>query len=360
MGQPAARALIDIGAHTGLILTGSLNVYIGGGQAARKGDAVACSSHGDSSIVEGSSSVLINGMAAARKGDKTSCGTPPIPPPQGQTPAPDKIYHKTWNKNANEDGTAKTDYPDVLDITAVDAYAGLKDRTGNGSYDQAVAGFALMDFQAHGDWEPFGGKYGGIGASGGFSVAKADALAGAYGSNGVYGAEASANASYLSGNAEVHIGKEDGPLYASGGASGDVFYAEAYADAELYTGGSESRYGFYAGAGAEAGLAQGSLSGETTVGLLNIKTHVDGDIGAVGGTVGGGFYVDTDDYIVNVKVDLGFDIGLGVQGGFDISLNYKPLVDLWNWIFSSDSDSAPTPTVVEGTILTGCFSVLIG
>ncbi|MBQ0152141.1 MAG: PAAR domain-containing protein, partial [Chryseobacterium sp.] len=51
MGKPAARALIDQGAHTGPITTGSFNVLIGGKPAARKGDAITCSSHGVASII---------------------------------------------------------------------------------------------------------------------------------------------------------------------------------------------------------------------------------------------------------------------------------------------------------------------
>ena len=73
MGKPAARAIIDQGAHAGPITVGSFNVLIGGKPAARKGDPITCSAHGVASIIEGSSSVFINGIPAARKGDKSSC-----------------------------------------------------------------------------------------------------------------------------------------------------------------------------------------------------------------------------------------------------------------------------------------------
>lgn len=362
MGRPAARALKDIGAHTGLIITGSINVYIGGGPAARKGDAVACPLHGVASITEGSSSVFINGMPAARMGDKTSCGTPPIPAPQGPTQAPDMISHATMVQNANDDGTAKTDYPDNLSIRAMDAYAGLKDRTGDGSYDQAVAGFAMTDFQAKGDWKPLGGEYGGIGASGGFSVVKADALAGAYGSNGTYGAEASANASVVSGNAEVHIGKE-GTFYNSAEAEGEVLHAQAEAKGEAYWGGDSRKWGFDGSIGAEAELATGTLSLENENTFVRTKVDFGASAGAVGARANLGFYAAKDDYSLNLKVGGKLALLLGLKADVELSVKFKPFVDLYNLIFSSDSDSdsdsAPAPTVIEGTILTGCFTVLI-
>ncbi len=367
MGQPAARALIDIGAHVGLIMTGSINVFIGGGMAARKGDAITCALHGVASIVGGSSSVFINGMPAARMGDPTSCGTSPMPPMLGPTQAPDKISHATPASDVNADGTIKTDYPDNLSIRALDAYAGLKDKTGDGNYDQAVAGFAITDFQAKGEWQPFGGEYGGVGGSVGFSVAKGDALVGTYGGNGIYGSELNASVSYLEGNAEVHIGKE-GELYTSVGAEGTVLYAEAEAKRELYTGGSENRYGFYAGGGAGAGVAKGSITCEQETLFFDVKAHLDGDVGAVGGNAGLGFYIDTDDYIVNIKIELGIDIGIGAQGGLDISFKFKPIIDLFNSIFSPTPNTPAveqgaipnTPAVIPGVIITGCFTVLIG
>ena len=61
MGKPAARVIIDQAAHTGPIMMGSFNVIIGGKPAARKGDPITCSAHGQASIIEGSTSVLING-----------------------------------------------------------------------------------------------------------------------------------------------------------------------------------------------------------------------------------------------------------------------------------------------------------
>jgi uncharacterized Zn-binding protein involved in type VI secretion len=57
----------------GPILTGSLNVLIGGLPAARVTDKVTCVGPPDM-IVMGSPTVLINGLPAARMGDQTAHG----------------------------------------------------------------------------------------------------------------------------------------------------------------------------------------------------------------------------------------------------------------------------------------------
>jgi len=83
MSQPAARALVDTGAHTAPILMGSTNVFIENFPAARQGDPMTCPAvgHGPAIITGGSSSVFINGKPAARMGDATGCAAPPPPPP---------------------------------------------------------------------------------------------------------------------------------------------------------------------------------------------------------------------------------------------------------------------------------------
>lgn len=373
MGKPAARAIIDQAAHVGPITIGSLNVLIGGKPAARKGDPITCSAHGVASIIEGSSSVLINGISAARMGDKTSCGTPPTPPPAGPKAAEDDVTYWSPARGSNPiDGTAPSRYPDIITAKPVYAYGGFKDKTGDGSYDQIVGGFAAIDFQADADYTPFGERYGGVGGSGGFNVLKADGVLGAYGSNGIYGAEANAAGSVMSGNAEAHIGKED-IAYAQGEAKGDLGYGEAGADAEGYWGGTESRYGFNMSAVAEAGIARGSVG--ATGELLGFKlgnsradqtiqgsdgtwdkkpggnrggNYIEGKVGGVGGDIGVGGYIDTDDYQINLKAKLGAELGLGLEVALDITFKY------WGWF------DFLKPSIIEGTILTGCPTVLIG
>lgn len=71
MGKGAARTGIDTAGHSGLINTGSFDVFIDGLPAARVGDGFVCPSlghNGGGVIKEGSSTVFINGKAAARKG----------------------------------------------------------------------------------------------------------------------------------------------------------------------------------------------------------------------------------------------------------------------------------------------------
>ncbi|EPI4959543.1 PAAR domain-containing protein [Enterobacter hormaechei] len=81
MGQPAARATIDVSAHSGPIQSGSPDVIIGGFPAARKGDTLSCSTHGSGIIVGGSGTVFVNGMPLARQGDKTKCDVSGSPAP---------------------------------------------------------------------------------------------------------------------------------------------------------------------------------------------------------------------------------------------------------------------------------------
>ena len=378
MGKPAARAIIDQGAHTGPITSGSFNVLIGGKPAARKGDPITCSAHGVASIIEGSSSVFINGIPAARMGDKTSCGTPPAPKPEGPKPAEDNVTY--WSPALDFDkntGLVKTPYsPENLAVKPLYAYAGTKDKTGNGDRDQAVAGFGMLDIQAKSDeWTPFGKKYGGVGGSLGMSVLKADALAGAYASNGIYGLEANAKGTVQSYNAEAHIGRED-VLYAKGEGKADIGYAEAGADAEGYWGGEKSRYGFNLSGVAEAGLARASIGGagdfmgikignnrgdethkntggewEKKAGGKKGGTYIEGKIGGVGGDIGLGGYLDTDDYEVNIKAKLGAELGLGLEIGVDITLTAKPWIEIWDSLF---------PSQIEGKIITGFNTVIIG
>ena len=376
MGKPAARVIIDQAAHTGPIMMGSFNVIIGGKPAARKGDPITCSAHGQASIIEGSTSVLINGIPVARMGDKTSCGTPPTPPPAGPKAAEDDVTYWSPAKDSNpKDGTVPSQYPDNLTVKPLYAYGGYKDKTKDGDYDQLVGGFAMLDMQAKGDYKPFDGKYGGAGVSAGMSVLKADGVLGAYGSNGVYGAEANAKGTVHSYNAEAHIGKEN-IAYAKGEAKADIGYGELGADAEGYWGGTEQRYGFNLSAVAEAGLARGSVGasgdlmgielgssrGDETVKGADGKwvkkkggkgggNYIEGKVGGIGGDIGIGGYLDTDDYAVNLKAKLGAELGLGFELAFDITLTAKPWIELWDTLF---------PSVIEGTILTGCPTVLIG
>ena len=356
MGKPAARVIVDQAAHTGPITMGSFNVIIGGKPAARKGDPITCSAHGQASIIEGSTSVLINGIPVARMGDKTSCGTPPMPPPAGPKAAEDDVTYWSPAKDSNpKDGTVPTQYPDNIVAKPLYAYAGYKDRTKDGSYDQVTAGFSLIDFQGKGDWNFLGEDKGGLGGSAGFSLAKVDITAGIYGSNGVYGRSLEAKATAISAQAEGHIGKEGTDLYAQGKGTVDFYTAEAKIIEEVYTGGSEKRIGFNIEKGAEAAVMkqEGEVTLEDT--FTKVKIKAAALEGAVGAAAGLGGYVDYDDYLINLKISGELAVALGLKADIDVTLKFKPFVDGIISIMELIN-----PSIIEGTILTGCPTVIIG
>lgn len=350
MGKPAARAMIDTGAHTGPVTAGSPNVLIGGMPAARKGDPVTCSLHGSASIIEGSATVFINGVPAARMGDKTSCGTPPAPAPAGPTPAADTYHFVTPVKESNADGTVKTLYPDNINMKVLNAYANFKDKTKDGSLDYMTTGVVLSEFTAKGDYKVMGSEYANIGGSAGFSVLKAEGKGGIYGSNGIYGGEAEGKATVSSKNAEVHLGKE-GALYHKSEVKNDVLYAEGKAEAQVYTGGSDHKYGFQGELSGDAGLVKAEYEGQTDMWLISTKAKVGlmGGNAALGGKAGA--YVDTDEYKVSMNVGGKIALLLGLKADLEVTLTAKPLVDLYNYLF---------PSIFPGTVITGCPTVLIG
>lgn len=285
--QEAARVIIDTGAHVGPIITSSKNVLIGGFLAACKGDALTCSAHGQSSIVEGSKTVLINGKPAARKGDKTSCGTPPEPKAIGPTPAKDEYNFATINKNSREDGTAKASV-DYVDIKVVNAYANFKDKDKDGNYDFMNSGAVLSETYFKGDGFIGLNKDLNIKGRGGFSVAKGEFNAGFYdGTNGMTGAEAELKGSVLSGKAEGGLGNSAG--FASANVSGDVLYAEAKAEFVSYSGGPDQRYGMQVEASADVGVAKADAGGDINfLGIVKAKSKfgLSGGSAAIGGKGG--------------------------------------------------------------------------
>jgi uncharacterized Zn-binding protein involved in type VI secretion len=350
MGKPAARALVDTGAHVGPVMTGSANVLIGGMPAARKGDAVTCSLHGSAAIIEGSATVFINGISAARMGDKTSCGTPPAPAPAGPAPAADTFHFATPVKDSNPDGTVKTTQPDHINMKVLNAYANFKDKTKDGSLDYMTTGVVLTEFTAKGDYKVMGNEHLNIGGSTGFSVLKAEGKGGLYGSNGVYGGEAEGKATVSSKNAEAHFGKE-GALYHKSEVKGDVLYAEGKADAQLYTGGSDHKYGVQGELSGDAGLVKAEYEGQSDMWLISTKAKIGlmGGNAALGGK--GGFFVDTDDYQVSANVGGKIALLIGLKADLEITIKLKPLVDAYDYFF---------PSVFPGVVITGCPTVLIG
>ncbi|OAB78738.1 PAAR domain-containing protein [Cochleicola gelatinilyticus] len=357
MSKPAARSQLDTAGHVGSITVGSPNVLIGGAPAARKGDPFTCTDpqHGGSgTIVAGSKSVLINGVPAARMGDKTDCAASPSPAPVVSGAAQDQIYNATWAKNTNEDKTVKTSRPDNAKVKAFYAEAAMKDKTGDGSYDYVSAEAEVIDFTLQGMYTTESG-YDVIGGGMGMEFLKAQGAAGAYGSNGIYGAEANASAAMAKGNVNMSLGDSD-ILRADGKASGEVLSAEAKANAELYTGGSENRYGFSAGAGAEAQVVKGELEGGISNPLFDASGKISGTAASAGAAGDGLLYVDTDDHYVRFKIAGEVALFLGL--GFDLDVSLK-----WGWLVDDDEEPPippPPPIIYAGTVISGTPKVLIG
>lgn len=351
MGKAAARAVLDKGAHSGPITAGSPDVMIGGKAAARQGDPVNCSNHpGPASIIEGSKTVFINGKPAARMGDKTSCATPPAPAPKGPAPAKDEFHFWTPVKNSNPDGTVITQHPDNLTIKVFNGYSNLKDSNKDGILDYNETGFVMSEINAKGDWVPADGKYGKYGGGGGFSTFKAEAKGTYINNDGQNVNTIEGKASVISANAEAHLGKE-GTLYHKSEVKGDLLYADGKADGQFYSGGSQHKYGFQAEVAGDFGAAKGEYEGQIDIPLISVKGKAGAKAGGAAAGAKVGLYYDTDDHKGNFNVGAELALLLGLEVDLDITLDLKPLFDLWE-----SSIAAP----MEGTIISGCATVMIG
>lgn len=349
----AARMVIDKGAHQGPIKTSCKNVLIGGFLAACKGDALTCSAHGQSSIVEGSATVYINGRPAARKDDKTSCGTPPQPKPIGPTAAEDESHFITPVKESRKDGTAKASV-DYVDIKVLNAYANFKDKDKDGRHDFMNSGAVLSETTFKGDGYVGPNNDMNLKGNVGFSVAKGEFNAGSYdGSNGMYGSEVELKGSVLSGKAEGAVASSMGSAGAN--VSADVLYAEAKAESTIYSGGSEHRYGAQMEASADASAIRAETGGDINfLGIVKAKSKFGlmGGTAAIGGK--GGFYLDTDDYEVGLNAGGKIAALVGLHIDLEVSVSLKPIVN-----FFTDEDYVSV-VAIPGVILTGCKNVLIG
>lgn len=351
MGKPAARARIDTSAHTGPIQSGSPNVIIGGFPAARKGDPLSCSQHGQGSIVGGSATVFVNGLPLARQGDKTLCNTAGTPAAAAVKPAPPQYWGGTLAKQAGEDGAM---HGDVFDARVLGAYASLEDKTGLGKPDTATAGFALADITvgnmksqslARGELHT---KLAVANASGTLVVDQADYA----------GLNASASAIGMQYGATGGLGKE-GTLY--GGVGGDftVGTAEAKAVSELYNG-NKGRYGFNAELGAEAAGVKGEGTGKVDLlGVIVADGKIGGSVGSAGASAGVAAYIDETDYSLNLRAAGEVALALGLKADANIKVALKPIID---WIYDDDDKNNPPPAVGDGdgVIKTGCVTVLVG
>ncbi|MCS3603658.1 putative Zn-binding protein involved in type VI secretion [Buttiauxella sp. BIGb0471] len=338
MARPAARQSLDKAAHSGPINTGSHNVTIGGLPAARQGDTFICLLHGPGNIVAGSKSVTINGVPAARMGDITRCKVESLPPVKGKKTS---ISHfLTPVKNANQDGTVKTQKPDNIALRIFSIYSTQSDESDNNSFDQVKTGISITDFQIKDHIGDFDINLGG-------SVGKLEGTAGLNDKEGEYGAGAKGRATGISGNAGVSSGKENSGDYAGAKSEGSVGYGDAKIEGNVIYKPEDEKYGFGFDIGAEAAVAHGELEGSYENKYFAIKATLGGSAGSVG--AGGGFSIsyDSDDRVLEVRITgelallLGLKSDLAVRGG--------------------DYDSPEEKSKkLSGVVLTGISTVVIG
>lgn len=353
MGQPAARAQIDTSAHSGTIQTGSPDVIIGGFPAARKGDALSCSQHGNGAIVGGSGTVFVNSLPLARMGDQTQCNTSSTPIPPANKAAPTQYWGGTLAKKAGEDGLIHDEF---YDARILGAYANLEDKNENGDLDTLSTGLAVEDLTMGNlkSEDLFRGEVRN-------KVSAVNATGSIYGGGeNIYGLNSGATATGIQYGATGRAGKK-GLLY--GNVSGDVNVGSAEAKAVLeFYGGNKGRYGFNVDFGAEANVFKAEAVGNLDVlGFLVAEAKVAGVAGSAAIGTGGGFWIGTDDYSINGRATGRFAIILGFRGDVEVKIALKPLLKFYDYMFELLADFEEKPADSgDGTILSGCATVLIG
>lgn len=116
--------------------------------------------------------------------------------------------------------------------------------------------------------------------------------------------------------------------------------------------------GFQVEASADAGAAKTNYAGQSVFfGIVKAKVGLHGGAAAIGGK--GGAYLNYDDY------EIGFNIGgeiaalVGIKGEVEVAISVKPLIDGAVSLVDHIYEVFP-PSVIEGTILTGCSTARIG
>lgn len=353
MGQPAARAQIDTSAHSGTIQSGSPDVIIGGFPAARKGDALSCSQHGNGAIVGGSGTVFVNNLPLARMGDQTQCNTSSTPVPPANKAAPTQYWGGTLAKKAGEDGLIHDEF---YDARILGAYANLEDKNENSDLDTLSTGFAVEDLTM-GNLKSEDLLRGELRNK----VLAANATGSIYGGgNDIYGLNTGATATGIQYGATGRAGKQ-GWLYGNVSGEVNVGSAEAKAVVEMYTG-NKGRYGLSGEIGAEAHVFKAEAVGNIDIlGILVAEGKIAGEAGSASIGTGGGAWYDTNDYSLNFKASGHFAFILGVGAGAEVKFALKPVERFTKWVYEliTKPDTQPIDSG-DGTILTGCATVLIG
>jgi hypothetical protein len=305
-------------------------------------------------VISSSATVLIGKSLAARVGDSCACfcastiavGVPPVVGPDAP---PQQV--STDDRGRMADAVDR----DVLEgddpLSGFHAEAELLDGDRDGTYDRARAAVRV----AHAGTE----ECADVGASEfcarqetEFGTADAEARFSSGDAGFGYGARAKAAA--IEHESQMSIGPSGNGAnpHAAVGAKGKLANAEADADVLLLHDGKD--IGFRARGKAEAQVASGEVNGDfrITIGRysLGFKAYAEGDVGGVGGGLGGGQYYDTQEDRFHWELMVGIQVLLGFELGFDISFGRDYPSELWATIVGRFPNS----------IVTGDATVLIG
>ena len=313
MGLPAARAILDKGAHSALILKGSLNVNINGFQAARQGDPITCPLHGGAVITKGSATVFINGLPAARMLDITGCGAPPPPPVVSPPAAPGGASGSSGGVDVN--------------FTDDDDKGSSGENDNETRHTEEITAFSYQ------------------GESGGVTVGQLKKEKVSYGGNGKSGNEKSWEATPLEYRNKKSIGNDDASAGAGVNFKGPTFKANKKTVAHH---GEDNKWGIEVGASGSAEYSA-EAEAEVSVGDSSVTASKKWDKKIEGGADLKAVYDSkTGEFKVNVRYGK-----FTYEGGFDVDSVIKSMACIVGVLI-------PIPPPIPGTVLSGSGSVFIG
>lgn len=68
-----------------------------------------------------------------------------------------------------------------------------------------------------------------------------------------------------------------------------------------------------------------------------------------------GFYIDTDDFAISANAGGKISVLIGIEADLEVTLSAKPIIDGIKNLIDRFS-----PSVIEGTLISGCPNILIG
>lgn len=320
MGKLAARATLDTAGHTGgQIVTGSPNVFMGGGPAARQGDSFICTNplHKGSGVIgEGSYTVLINGMPCARMGDTTYCGCTPPPSPVVSGAAPDSLYFFTLAKGVDAMGAITTANSSTK---AFYAFLEKADTNSNGVHNVFKTGAGLLDIDVQGENFGFGLEF-----------FKAESSWGSTNTSDFFNFDAAA----LRANAGYTVG-DPNMLRASSNVQLELFSTSSNANLEVFTG-ENGKWGYTHSVGADVQAIKGEVTTMIETPYLDFSLTKEGSAGALGYGRERELILDTKDKYLKWAGFEKIAVKIGLGSGFAGTLYYgKVWSDLKN-VFIGD------------------------